>query len=181
MASNRLTAAPAASSASTRWMAVSWAWRRAHMARGEGRGQEGPALAGRRVRRPARRPASAQPCAEPAGQLGVRRPGADHLVEVRVRRARSGRSATKPVAQRCTPPVWRTRSRTVHSGHVGTAPSGSGRGGGRRHALALDPQRVDVGGDLHRPLPLGDLEEVDHEDERVVGRDALRARGGVAP
>ena len=58
-AGKTLRAMPAASSASTRWMAVSCAWRRAHMASGDGAGQEGPALeVGRR-------------CLEHGGQRGA--------------------------------------------------------------------------------------------------------------
>ena len=39
-AEKALRAMPAATSASTRWMAVSWAWRRAHMASGDGAGKK---------------------------------------------------------------------------------------------------------------------------------------------
>ena len=138
----------AASSASTRWMAVSWACRRAHMARGEGAGRK-VQHSGRGVRRPVHRPAGCSPRA--ASRPARRR-------RARCRRRRRARRPTAPCAPRRRS-RWPSGARRPCAargpapstpGRSAPRPSGSGRVGGHRHQLALMAQRLDVRGDLHR-------------------------------
>ena len=177
---NGLAALPAASSASTRWIAVSCAWRRAHMASGDGAGRKRPALEVGRGGAERGDERGAAP-AQPVGQLGVlrsrcprSRPGPGRPASVR-------RSTTKPVAQRCTPPMCRTRSRTAQSGQVGTAAPGSASRHGLRHPLALLAQRVDVGGDLHAGPPPAQLTLSRSMTKTRVSLGAIPAPGDDAP
>ena len=99
----RVTGMPAASCASTRCTAVSWACRRAHMARGDG--------AARNVqhcRSSGAAASAATRSVHPCPSQPARSSSAGHVPTDLVE-SRPGGSvrppATKPVAQRCTPPV----------------------------------------------------------------------------
>ena len=100
--------------------------------------------------------------------------------------ARPGRSPrTRAAAQRCTMPWWATRSRTVHSGQVGTArPARPGRRtartrpsrraarrGAARASGGWAPRERDTRGRRERPsYPASELGQVGpHVDRQLVG------------
>src|SRR5436190_368532 len=132
-AGSKPTCVPAADSASTRWIAVSCACRRAQNARGNGAGrnvqQVMSSRASRRAATSDEHPFLNHPTISPS-------PGGSARVKP-FAGADASASATYDVAQRWTPPWWPSRSRTVQPGQVGTAASRPARSAASARAAPL--------------------------------------------